>query len=119
MKSLLLIFELSDILKMICIMNQYKSRAPNIKKRSIYYLRNFINIDDINVKFTLILNKEDLKHYIRYKTSYNIKPILFYLFFTKDTLNIMINIKYLTLVFNKENKTMQKNYEKLLDKTKQ
>ena len=95
MKTMLLIFELSDVLIMICIMNQNKSRAPNIKKRSIYYLRNFINIDDINVKFTLILNKEDLKHYIRYKTSYNIKPI------------------YLTLVFNKGNKTMQKNYEKL------
>lgn len=61
---MLLIFELSDVLIMICIMNQNKSRAPNIKKRSIYYLRNFINIDDINVKFTLILNKEDLKHYI-------------------------------------------------------
>ena len=64
MKTMLLIFELSDVLIMICIMNKNKSRAPNIKKRSIYYLRNFINIDDINVKFTLILNKEDLKHYI-------------------------------------------------------
>ena len=62
-------------------MNQNKSRATNIKKRSISCLRSIINLDDINVKVILILDKEDLNHSIGYKTPYNIKPILFHLFF--------------------------------------